>query len=62
MFVSVGSGSNVNDPDTHPEEKDRADILAFNPDGFRMRIYAYGIRNPVGLAIDPKTGELWCSA
>lgn len=61
MFVSVGSGSNVNDPDTHPEEKDRADILAFNPDGSNMRIYAYGIRNPVGLAIDPKTGELWCS-
>jgi glucose/arabinose dehydrogenase/cytochrome c5 len=61
MFVSVGSGSNVNDPDTHPEEKDRADILAFNPDGSNMRIYAYGIRNPVGLAIDPKTGQLWCS-
>jgi glucose/arabinose dehydrogenase len=61
MFVSVGSGSNVNDPDTHPEEKDRADILAFNPDGSNMRIYAYGIRNPVGLAINPQTGELWCS-
>ena len=61
MFVSVGSGSNVNDPDTHPEEKDRADILAFNPDGSHMRIYAYGIRNPVGLAINPKTGQLWCS-
>jgi glucose/arabinose dehydrogenase/cytochrome c5 len=61
MFVSVGSGSNVNDPDTHPEEKDRADILAFNPDGSHMRIYAYGIRNPVGLAINPQTGELWCS-
>ncbi len=61
MFVSVGSGSNVNDPDTHPEEKDRADILAFNPDGSHMRIYAYGIRNPVGLAINPQTGQLWCS-
>ncbi len=61
MFVSVGSGSNVNDPDTHPEEKDRANILAFNPDGSNMRIYAYGIRNPVGLAINPQTGELWCS-
>ena len=61
MLVSVGSGSNVNDPDTHPEEKDRANILAFNPDGTDMRVYAYGIRNPVGLAINPKTGELWCS-
>jgi glucose/arabinose dehydrogenase/cytochrome c5 len=61
MYVSVGSGSNVNDPDTHPEEKDRANILAFDPDGSNMRIYAYGIRNPAGLAINPKTGELWCS-
>ncbi len=61
MFVSVGSGSNVNDPDTHPAEKDRADILVFNPDGSDMHIYAYGIRNPVGLAINPKTGQLWCS-
>src|SRR6185437_4005489 len=61
MFVSVGSGSNVNDPDTHPEEKDRANILTFDPDGSHMRIYAYGIRNPAGLAINPKTDELWCS-
>lgn len=61
MFVGVGSASNVDDPDTHPAEKDRADILEFNPDGSDMRIYAYGIRNPVGLAIDPQTGRLWCS-
>ncbi|MGH9342886.1 MAG: PQQ-dependent sugar dehydrogenase [Terriglobia bacterium] len=61
MFVGVGSASNVDDPDTHPAEKDRADILEFNPDGSDMRIYAYGIRNPVGLAINPQTGELWCS-
>ena len=61
MFVAVGSGSNVDDPDTHPAEKNRANILAFNPDGSGMRIYAYGIRNPVGLAINPQTGQLWCS-
>jgi glucose/arabinose dehydrogenase len=61
MFVSVGSASNVDDPDTHPDEKNRADILEFSPDGSHMRIYAYGIRNAVGLAIDPKTHELWCS-
>jgi glucose/arabinose dehydrogenase len=62
MFVSVGSGSNVDDPDTTPDEKNRADILEFNPDGSGMRIYAYGIRNAGGgLAINPKTGELWCS-
>jgi glucose/arabinose dehydrogenase len=62
MFVSVGSASNVDDPDTTPDEKNRADILQFNPDGSEMRIYAYGIRNAGGgLAIDPKSGELWCS-
>ena len=62
MFVAVGSGSNVDDPDTAPDEKNRADILEFNPDGSDMRIYAYGIRNAgAGLAINPKTGELWCS-
>jgi glucose/arabinose dehydrogenase len=62
MFVSVGSQSNVDDPQVNPEEKNRADILEFNPDGSDMRVYAYGIRNAGGgLAINPKTGELWCS-
>ena len=37
MFVSVGSASNVDDPDTHPDEKDRANVLEFNPDGSGMR-------------------------
>jgi glucose/arabinose dehydrogenase len=62
MFVAVGSASNVDDPDTTPAEKNRADILEFNPDGSGIRIYAYGIRNAGGgLAINPSTGELWCS-
>jgi glucose/arabinose dehydrogenase len=61
MFVSVGSGSNVDDPDTTPDERQRARIFAFDPDGSNRRVYAWGIRNPVGLAVNPKTGELWCS-
>lgn len=61
MFVSVGSHSNVDDPDTHPAEYHRADILEFNPDGSGLRVYAYGIRNAVGMAVDPTTGELWAS-
>ena len=62
MFVGVGSRSNVDDPDTTPEEKNRADILALNPDGSNMRVYAYGIRNAGGgMVVNPKTNELWCS-
>ncbi len=62
LFVGVGSASNVDDPDTHPDEKNRADILVMNPDGSGVQVYAYGIRNAGGgLAINPKTGELWCS-
>jgi glucose/arabinose dehydrogenase len=58
MFVSVGSYSNVSDDKS---EDHRADILEFNPDGSGERIYAAGIRNPVGIAIDPSTGLLWTS-
>jgi glucose/arabinose dehydrogenase len=61
MFVSVGSHSNVNDPDDHPDEKLRADVLEFDPRGKNARVYAWGLRNPVGLAVNPKTGELWAS-
>jgi glucose/arabinose dehydrogenase len=61
LFVSVGSKSNVDDADTTPAEKERADILEFNPDGSGRRIYAYGIRNPVGIAVQPGTGVLWTS-
>jgi glucose/arabinose dehydrogenase len=61
MFVSVGSASNVDDTDTTPAEKNRADVLVFNPDGSNMQVYAYGIRNCVGLGMNPLTGELWCS-
>ena len=61
MFVSVGSHSNLDDPDTTPAEFHRADILVANPDGTDLRVYAWGIRNPVGLAVSPQTGELWAS-
>jgi glucose/arabinose dehydrogenase len=62
MFVAVGSGSNVDDPDTTPREKNRADILWCDPANCKLQVYAYGIRNAGGgLAIDPQTGELWCS-
>lgn len=58
MFVSVGSRSNVDDDE---RENRRACILAFTPDGKNETLHASGIRNPVGLAIDPGTGALWTS-
>jgi glucose/arabinose dehydrogenase len=62
MFVAVGSGSNVDDPDTHPGEKNRADILVCDPANCTLSVYAYGIRNAGGgIALNPQTGELWCS-
>lgn len=61
MLVSVGSGSNVDDADTHPREFHRADVLEYTPEGKFLKIYASGIRNCVGEAINPVTGSLWCS-
>jgi glucose/arabinose dehydrogenase len=61
MFVAVGSGSNVDDPDTHPSEFHRANVLQYTPDGKFVKVYGAGIRNPVGLAVNPITNEVWCS-
>jgi glucose/arabinose dehydrogenase len=61
LFASVGSHSNVDDADTHPEEFHRADVLEFTPEGKFVKVYASGLRNCVGEAINPITGELWCS-
>ena len=64
LFISVGSVSNVDDPDTHPAEANRANILETTPEGpgdGPLHVYASGIRNPVGLAVDPASGDLWTS-
>jgi glucose/arabinose dehydrogenase len=55
MYVAVGSQSN-NDAG---EDCRRAAILEFNPDGTGYRVYASGIRNPVGLALQPGTDIIW---
>jgi glucose/arabinose dehydrogenase len=57
MYVAVGSGSNVN----AGEPPIRAAISEFNPDGTGHRIYASGTRNPVGLAFNPTTKQLWAA-
>jgi glucose/arabinose dehydrogenase len=58
MFVAVGSVDNVDErgPNEH-----RANILEYTPDGKFIGIYGAGIRNPVGLGVNPETGEVWCS-
>ena len=55
MYLAVGSQSN-NDAG---EDCRRAAILEFNPDGSGFRVYASGIRNPVGLALQPGTDVIW---
>jgi glucose/arabinose dehydrogenase len=42
-------------------ETDRADVLAFDPDGKNRVVFATGVRNCVGLAVHPKTGDAYCS-
>ncbi len=58
LFVSVGSLSNVSDD---AREDRRARIFEYTPDGKNERVYAWGIRNPVGIAVHPRTGDLWTS-
>jgi len=55
MYIAVGSQSN-NDAG---EDCRRAAILEFNPDGTGYRVYASGIRNPVGLTLQPGTDIIW---
>jgi uncharacterized protein (TIGR03437 family) len=61
LFVALGSQSNADDPDDHPADRNRANVLEYKPDGTFVGVYGSGIRNPVGLAVNPTTGELWCS-
>ena len=55
MFVSIGSATNVS-VEADPK---RAAISVYDPDGKNHRIFASGLRNPIGLAWNPRTGELW---
>lgn len=58
IYVSVGSASNVGEYGMEKEER-RAAILEINPDGSGEKLYAAGLRNPVGMDWNPITGELW---
>ncbi len=43
------------------DEEGRADVRVFDPSGKHGQVFASGIRNCVGIAIEPVTGEVWCS-
>jgi glucose/arabinose dehydrogenase len=57
LYVTVGSESNV-DVEKEPL---RATIAEYNPDGSGKRIFASGLRNPIGLAFHPVTKRLWAA-
>jgi glucose/arabinose dehydrogenase len=57
VFVSVGSGSNINTG----EDPIRAAVTICDLDGKNARLYGTGLRNAVGLAIEPVTGAVWVS-
>jgi glucose/arabinose dehydrogenase len=58
LLVSVGSNSNIGENGME-SEKNRAAILEVSPSKKDFRVYAYGLRNPTGLAIEPKSGYFW---
>jgi glucose/arabinose dehydrogenase len=57
MYVSVGSSCNI----CNEADERRAAILRFAPDGSAYERFAWGLRNAVGLAIQPGSGLLWAS-
>ena len=58
LYVTVGSSSNIAENGLD-REKHRANILEVYPEAKTYRIFASGLRNPNGLAFEPKSGRLW---
>ena len=57
MYVAVGSSCNV----CVEDDKRRAAVTEYNEDGSGQRTFASGLRNAVGLAVNPKTGTIWAT-
>jgi glucose/arabinose dehydrogenase len=60
LYVGVGSNSNAAEHGLDVEAE-RAAVWEINPESGAHRIYASGLRNPVGLAWQPQTGVLWAA-
>ncbi|HEV2528479.1 MAG TPA: PQQ-dependent sugar dehydrogenase [Thermomicrobiales bacterium] len=57
MYLAVGSSCNI----CEEEDEIRATVARANPDGSDLQIIATGLRNAVGLAFDPTSGQLWAT-
>ena len=57
LYVSIGSSCNV----CIEKDERRAAVMVYNAEGKNGRVFARGLRNAVGLAINPRTGELWAT-
>ena len=60
IYIAVGSGTNIAEKGMANEVL-RANILEIKPDGTGKKIYASGLRNPVGMAWNPQTHLLWAA-
>ena len=58
LYITVGSNSNIAEGGMD-KEKDRALIRQYDLKTRQSIVYAYGLRNPNGLAFNPKSGTLW---
>jgi glucose/arabinose dehydrogenase len=59
IYVAIGSASNVDEENGWEKDQRRAGIVEINPDGSGARIFANGLRNPVGMDWQPQTNVLW---
>ncbi|HTK95603.1 MAG TPA: PQQ-dependent sugar dehydrogenase, partial [Terriglobales bacterium] len=57
IYVAAGSSCNV----CKDDDARRAAVMEFNLDGSGMRVYASGLRNAVGLAVNPATKTIWAT-
>ena len=58
LYIGFGSNSNIGENGLE-RERNRAVVFEVNPRNGYKRVFASGLRNPVGLAFEPKSGALW---
>ncbi len=57
MYVAIGSSCNI----CIEESPELAAVMRYDADGRNGRVYSSGLRNAVGMAVHPSTGEIWVS-